>query len=106
MLEGVPKAGKRNVGCCTANDGRIVVHCCYRTRDTNEEQGMSLDESYRPTNDEEFMNELQKEYFHRKLSDWKQEILRDSKETILNLQEDSGNHPGEQCNTKSVCLER
>lgn len=54
---------------------------------------MSLDESYRPSNGEEFMNELQKEYFHKKLSDWKQEILRDSKETILNLQEDSGNHP-------------
>lgn len=54
---------------------------------------MSLDDSYRPTMDEDFMNELQKEYFHKKLSDWKQEILRDSKETILNLQEDSGNHP-------------
>lgn len=54
---------------------------------------MSLDESYRPSKDEEFMNELQKEYFHKKLSDWKLEILRDSKETILNLQEDSGNHP-------------
>lgn len=54
---------------------------------------MSLDESYRPTSDEQFMNEQQKEYFHRRLSDWKQEILRDSKETIQNLQEDSGNHP-------------
>lgn len=54
---------------------------------------MSLDESYRPSSDEEFMNEVQKEYFHKKLSDWKLEILRDSKETILNLQEDSGNHP-------------
>ena len=54
---------------------------------------MSLDESYRPTGDEPFMNERQKEYFHKKLSDWKQEILRDSKETLQNLQEDSGNHP-------------
>ena len=54
---------------------------------------MSLDEGYRPTSDEPFMNERQKEYFHKKLSDWKQEILRDSKETLQNLQEDSGNHP-------------
>lgn len=54
---------------------------------------MSLDEGYRPTSDEPFMNEQQKEYFHKKLSDWKQEILRDSKETLQNLQEDSGNHP-------------
>ncbi len=54
---------------------------------------MSLDEGYRPTSDEPFMSERQKEYFHKKLIDWKQEILRDSKETLQNLQEDSGNHP-------------
>ena len=54
---------------------------------------MSLDEDYRPESDEPFMNERQKEYFHKKLLDWKKEILRDSKETIQNLQEDSGNHP-------------
>ncbi len=54
---------------------------------------MSLDDGYRPTGKEKFMNEHQKEYFHKKLSDWKQEILLDSKETIQNLQEDSGNHP-------------
>lgn len=54
---------------------------------------MSLDEGYRPTSDEPFMSERQKEYFLKKLIDWKQEILRDSKETLQNLQEDSGNHP-------------
>lgn len=64
-----------------------------RIRDNGEVQGMSLDESYRPSKDEEFMNESQKEYFRRKLSVWKDEILKDNKETILNLQEESGNHP-------------
>lgn len=54
---------------------------------------MSLDDSYRPTKKEKFMSDQQKEYFHKRLSDWKLEILRDSKETIQNLQEDSGNHP-------------
>lgn len=54
---------------------------------------MSLGNGYRPTKKEKFMNEKQKEYFHKKLTDWRQEILRDSKETIQNLQEDSGNHP-------------
>lgn len=54
---------------------------------------MSLDEGYRPTSDEPFMSERQKEYFLKRLIDWKQEILRDSKETLQNLQEDSGNHP-------------
>lgn len=54
---------------------------------------MSLDDGYRPTSKEKFMNARQQEYFHKRLDDWKQEILRDSKETIQNLQEDSGNHP-------------
>lgn len=54
---------------------------------------MSLDEGYRPTSDEPFMSERQKEYFLKKLIEWKQEILQDSKETLQNLQEDSGNHP-------------
>lgn len=50
-------------------------------------------EDYRPNKDEPFMNDRQKEYFTSKLEDWKQEILRESKETILNLQEDTVNHP-------------
>jgi DnaK suppressor protein len=32
------------------------------------------------------MNERQREYFRRKLSTWKEEILRESRETIQNLQ--------------------
>ena len=36
-----------------------------------------LDE-YRPTEDEPFMNDRQKEYFKQKLLDWKEEILRES----------------------------
>jgi len=43
---------------------------------------------YHPSNDEEFMNERQKEYFRRKLLDWKMDILRESKDTLNNLQED------------------
>jgi len=55
---------------------------------------MSSDtEDYRPSDDEPFMNDRQKEYFIAKLEDWKQEILRESKETIQNLQEDTVNHP-------------
>lgn len=55
---------------------------------------MSVDtDDYRPSDDEPFMNERQKEYFQKKLEDWKQEILRESKETIQNLQEDTVNHP-------------
>ncbi len=45
-----------------------------------------LDE-YRPSADEPFMNARQKDYFRRKLMDWKQEIIRESQGTLNNLQE-------------------
>ncbi|OKL45303.1 RNA polymerase-binding protein DksA [Pseudovibrio exalbescens] len=48
---------------------------------------------YRPTEDEEFMNERQVEYFRRKLLAWKEDILKESLETLSNLQEESQNHP-------------
>jgi DnaK suppressor protein len=48
---------------------------------------------YRPTEDEPFMNPRQREYFRAKLESWKEEILRESRETLDNLQEESQNHP-------------
>lgn len=48
---------------------------------------------YRPTEDEPFMNPRQREYFKQKLERWKDEILRESRETLENLQEESQNHP-------------
>jgi DnaK suppressor protein len=53
---------------------------------------LELDEAYRPSDDEPFMNERQREYFRRKLEDWKHEILQGSKETILNLQQGTAQH--------------
>jgi DnaK suppressor protein len=51
-----------------------------------------LPDDYRPSEDEPFMNDRQREYFRRKLLDWKDEILRSSRETLENLQ-DSEQHP-------------
>ena len=48
---------------------------------------------YRPSEDEPFMNERQLEYFKQKLLDWKEEILRESRETLSHLQTDTENHP-------------
>jgi DnaK suppressor protein len=48
---------------------------------------------YRPTEDEPFMNPRQREYFRRKLEHWRDDILRESRETLENLQEESQNHP-------------
>ncbi|WP_374305650.1 RNA polymerase-binding protein DksA [Methylocella sp.] len=38
------------------------------------------------------MNERQREYFRRKLLDWKEDILRESRETLLALQSENENH--------------
>ena len=48
---------------------------------------------YRPSEDEEFMNERQLEYFRRKLLNWKEDILRESRETLSHLQSETENHP-------------
>ena len=48
---------------------------------------------YRPSEDEPFMNPRQREYFRRKLETWKEDILRESRETLENLQEENQNHP-------------
>lgn len=48
---------------------------------------------YRPSEDEEFMNERQLEYFKQKLLDWKEDILRESRETLTHLQAETENHP-------------
>ena len=45
-----------------------------------------LPNGYRPSDDEPFMNERQREYFRRKLVSWKEDIVRESRETIQNLQ--------------------
>jgi DnaK suppressor protein len=48
---------------------------------------------YRPTEDEEFMNDRQVEYFKQKLLDWKEDILRESRDTVIHLQAETENHP-------------
>jgi DnaK suppressor protein len=46
-----------------------------------------LPEDYRPAEDEPFMNERQMEYFRRKLTTWKHELLEGSRDTIEGLQD-------------------
>jgi DnaK suppressor protein len=48
---------------------------------------VTLPPDYRPSEDEPFMNEYQREYFRLKLLRWRAELLRDSDETLLHLQE-------------------
>ena len=53
----------------------------------------SIDSDYKPSDTEEFMSERQRDYFRRKLLGWKEEILRESRETLTALQTESENHP-------------
>ena len=48
---------------------------------------------YRPSDKEPFMNERQREYFRQKLISWKEEILKEAKETLAHLQAENENHP-------------
>jgi DnaK suppressor protein len=51
-----------------------------------------IENGYQPSEHEPFMNERQREYFRRKLLGWKDDILKESRETLLNLQEENQNH--------------
>ena len=48
---------------------------------------------YRPTDKEPFMNERQRDYFRAKLLTWKDEILKEARDTLQHLQDENVNHP-------------
>jgi DnaK suppressor protein len=48
---------------------------------------------YRPTDKEPFMNERQRDYFRLKLMNWREDILKEAKETLQHLQDENQNHP-------------
>jgi DnaK suppressor protein len=50
-----------------------------------------FDENYRPSDDEPFMNERQREYFRRKLLAWKEDLLKESRDTLIILQNENEN---------------
>ncbi|AML52514.1 MULTISPECIES: RNA polymerase-binding protein DksA [Falsihalocynthiibacter] len=50
-------------------------------------------EDYSPTEDEDFMNDRQTEYFRRKLLDWKHELVAGSKDTLEGLADGTRNIP-------------
>ncbi|HEY8213322.1 MAG TPA: RNA polymerase-binding protein DksA, partial [Methylocystis sp.] len=54
---------------------------------------VDLEETYKPSEDEPFMCDRQREYFRRKLLAWKEDILHESRETLAALQNENENHP-------------
>ena len=49
--------------------------------------------TYKPSDKEPFMNERQRDYFRARLLAWREDILREAKETLVHLQEENQNHP-------------
>jgi len=54
---------------------------------------VTLPPDYKPSDDEEFMNPQQLEYFRQKLLRWKAELVRDANETLSNLTEQNLQQP-------------
>ena len=63
------------------------------TLNKNDKNIRVFDKLYRPSDREPFMNERQREYFRMKLLDWREDILKEAKETLQHLQDDNQNHP-------------
>jgi RNA polymerase-binding transcription factor len=53
----------------------------------------TLPPDYRPSDDEDFMNPLQVEYFRQKLLRWRAELMAESSGTLKHLKDDSLSHP-------------
>src|SRR5215469_11764013 len=51
------------------------------------------EKNYRPSDREPFMNERHREYFRDKLLNWKEDILREARETLQHLKDENQNHP-------------
>jgi DnaK suppressor protein len=66
----------------------------------------TLPEGYRPSEDEEFMNPVMLAYFKQKLLDWKEELLRESSETLRGLQTDGGTQEPDIADRASVETDR
>ncbi len=54
---------------------------------------VTLPPDYKPSDEEEFMNPQQLEYFRQKLLRWKAELVREANETLSNLTEQNLQQP-------------
>ena len=52
-----------------------------------------LPKNYKPTQKEKFMNAKMKEYFRQKLISWKKDLLKESSQTLNNLQNENEAKP-------------
>ena len=56
---------------------------------------VTLPPNYKPSKKEEYMNEMQLEYFKRKLLDWRSELMKGSASTLQDLKDNNMNEADE-----------
>ena len=67
---------------------------------------VKLTKNYSPTQKEKFMNSKMKEYFRLKLIDWKNSLLKDSNQTLNNLQKEENSSKPDITDRASEEIER
>ena len=65
-----------------------------------------ISKKYKPTKKEKFMNAKMKEYFRLKLMDWKNELLKESSQTLANLQKEENSAKPDLTDRASEEIER
>lgn len=63
------------------------------TRKVSGNKSVKLPEGYKPSTKEPYMNPSQLEYFRQKLLAWREELLRESQETIEHLKQENWHEP-------------
>ena len=76
-----------------AQEGSARIVGDEQTEQAADAARVRLEDGYVPSDAEEFMNPKQQEYFRRKLLEWKQSILDESRETVAALQDISLHMP-------------
>jgi DnaK suppressor protein len=56
-------------------------------------RGLDKGKEYRPSEKEPFMNDRQRDYFRVRLMSWREDILKEAKDTLQHLQDENQNHP-------------
>lgn len=72
---------KRAAFCCQGSRALGIAVMAKRAR--------RLPKNYRPSDSEQFMSPRQREYFRRKLVEWRDELVRESTQTLRHLQQDT-----------------
>jgi len=92
---GSTKASEKKASDKRSGDNKVVVKQKVAGRKMTaraKSSSIVLPPDYRPSEDEPFMNERQRMYFRQKLLAWKDEIIRQTRETLVGLHEESTQH--------------